>query len=164
MIVVLTNWIACFRKHDVGIREEASFLVDAYGVQGQREALQRKLDANSFTSARYWSGVETEAARYVGRGQTRFVFDAAWDERLRARSLARAIEAARIRCGRGGACSRARRLSASAAGRHFDGLPATAPHAFNSNHAETEPTRTGPGRRPQVGGCLYFGVSEEVKT
>lgn len=96
MIVVLTNWIACFRKHDVGIREEASFLVDAYGVQGQREALQRKLDANSFTSARYWSGVETEAARYVGRGQTRFVFDAAWDERLRARSLARAIEAAQF--------------------------------------------------------------------
>jgi hypothetical protein len=96
MVVVVSKLIASFRQRNVGIREETSFLIDAFGVQAHREALRRKLDANSFSAARYWSRIGTEAARWARRGQVSFVFDAARDEQCRARRLAEAIEAARF--------------------------------------------------------------------
>ena len=105
MSVMSSRFIVRFRQRSDAIKEEAAFLVQAFGVRAYQRALRKELDANSLPAAHYWNRVESEVIRRIraARGaadesETSPVIDyePAWGERVRAQELASAIEVAHM--------------------------------------------------------------------
>jgi len=108
MVVSSSDWRIRRQQRIECVKREAVYLCWDYGVDAPQEALRRQSEANSWSSARYWSRVQAEThhvrdcgggAPFDGAGAaTTIESEAAWLGRAEAQDLARAIESARIHC------------------------------------------------------------------
>jgi hypothetical protein len=85
-------------------RDQAIHLLAAYGADARRVAVQRQLEANSWSIARYWRHVAADVVRHSRQECGDFALlgtldaegiGSAWERHVRAQELATAIEFAR---------------------------------------------------------------------